>query len=391
MKTYKNIEISKKFKVSLPTVNRWIENSLEGKNLLKLEIIKDKHRIIQNSHNDDIMNQLQEAGVINKNKVFVSTVKPEDEFYKVFSEDQVYDIISNLKNRKDIPLKYTYMNGGASIWAKISNGDPTTDLSKAFLVTPELLKMLQEYLISVGVNKKFNIIDLGPGNGVNTKRLVSFLNKNNILNKYLAVDISKEMLGFVRSNMQKWFPKVKYGEFILDFESSDLAPLTRREKDSDVINLILLIGNTFGNVQDEIRLFKNLEFSLEEEDLLIFSNRLEGHNELTNWEHIAGNNERHIFIPKLLGINVEKSRFLLQYSDKIKSRVASIVLDRDYVIEFNNGDQVNLHKNDEIMVWHHKMTSKQDLNSILQLCDLEIACYATSPDMSHYICACKRG
>jgi SAM-dependent methyltransferase len=390
MKTYKNIEISKKFKVSLPTVNRWIENAIEEKNLLKLEIVRGKHRIIQNSHNDDIMNQLQEAGLINKNKVFVSTVKPEAEFYKVFSDEQVYDIISNLKNRRDIPLKYTYMNGGANIWAKISNGDPTSDLSKAFLVTPDLLKMLQEFLVSVGKDKKFNIIDLGPGNGINTKGLIDFLDKSNLLNKYIAVDISKEMLGFAKSNMQKWFPKINYEECILDFESSSFSQITRENKSKDIINIILLIGNTFGNVQDEIRLFKNLEYSLEQDDLLIFSNRLEGHNELTNWEHIAGNNERHVFIPKLLGIDVEKSQFLLQYSDKIKSRTASLVLDKDYVIEFNNGNQVSLYKNDEIMVWHHKMTSRQDLNSILQLCDLEMACYATSPDMSHYICACKR-
>jgi SAM-dependent methyltransferase len=389
MDTYKNSDISNKYKVSLPTVKRWIENALEGLNDLKLESVRGKYRVIKSVHNDSIMDKLQEQGLIYRNKSTYSKVSVSEKFYEVFSEENELEIIYNLQNRLEVPLKFTYMNGGAKIWEKIAKNGTKTGVSKAFHTTPKLLEMVLPYVESISDKRKINLIDLGPGDAVNSKAFLGHLNETGLLSSYTAVDISQEMLDIARNNVQKWYSNVNYREFVVDYENDNIGDVSRKIHQDSEINIIMLIGNSVGNVQDTIKLFKNLEFGLENNDLLVFSNRLDGYNELTSWGHLTTENERHLFIPKLLGIDTTKSKFILQYSDKRKSRTASLALDQDYIIRFKSAE-VTLNKGDEILVWHHKMSTKSDLENIFELCHLEQTAYLTTPDLSHYICCCKK-
>ncbi|MEM1312627.1 MAG: hypothetical protein AAGF07_04145 [Patescibacteria group bacterium] len=120
MEVFNNSEIAKEYNVSLTSVRRWINSALEGKNNLKIGVVNEKHKILKTSQNKEILANLSEYGRIYIPDSVPSRVQVNDEFYKIFSESQQREILSNLSERKQIPLKFTYINGGAKIWSEIN-------------------------------------------------------------------------------------------------------------------------------------------------------------------------------------------------------------------------------------------------------------------------------
>ncbi|MEM1312628.1 MAG: L-histidine N(alpha)-methyltransferase, partial [Patescibacteria group bacterium] len=211
------------------------------------------------------------------------------------------------------------------------------DEKSVFMATPELLKMVKHFIKQFGSNKKFNLIDLGPGNSYHTKILIDHFVGQDCMGKCVSVDISKEMLSIAQESIKKDFPTVEQASFILDYEVDDLGKIAREVKTPDSVNVILLIGSTFGNLSDETILLKNVANSLENNDLFLFTNRLDRHDNL-KWNHLKSNNKRYLFIPELLGIDTSKSQYSLHFDIEDGFRKASIALEKSYQISSNYTD-----------------------------------------------------
>jgi predicted DNA-binding protein YlxM (UPF0122 family) len=168
MNTYKNVEIAEEFNISKAAVTRWIENALEGKNNLQLSRLNNKVQVIKNEHNRAELKKLSIDGLIFKNKAEYAETSPTKHFYDTFSENQVIEIINNLKNKKEIPIKFSYLDGGAKIWESLSESASVSGVSTAFTVTPHLLDLSYQHILSrLEEGQKVNIIELGAGDCTN--------------------------------------------------------------------------------------------------------------------------------------------------------------------------------------------------------------------------------
>jgi hypothetical protein len=67
----------------------------------------------------------------------------------------------------------------------------------------------------------------------------------------------------------------------------------------------------------------------------------------------------------MMGIDIEKCTTRVEYNEKINAKVKYLILDKDYIIDFdflNQKNQVELYNNDSIVIWKHFLT---DLDKIL--------------------------
>jgi len=116
MKYFKNTELAKLYNVSEKSVRNWISAAKQGK--LDLELYEDEERqyIISSSHNKQLIQTLVERGQKYKNSRGHKVITPGENFYRLYSPKAVYDIVSSLDIYREIPVQYSYFDGGAQIW-----------------------------------------------------------------------------------------------------------------------------------------------------------------------------------------------------------------------------------------------------------------------------------
>ena len=101
------------------------------------------------------------------------------------------------------------------------------------------------------------------------------LNKLGKIHKYVALDISEELLNLSQTNFQTWFPQIEFVSSTIDIENSSIPEvLLKNQANSetdDNANIILHLGVTIGNHQNRTRVLKNFRDSMGKNDLLVFT------------------------------------------------------------------------------------------------------------------------
>lgn len=121
MNYYKTQELSIQYKVSPRTITRWTEWANSSKIKLELINIGKRSYILNTPANHTVMQQLVSKNMKFKNKRKLHVISPREEFYKVFKESHIIDIVSNIESNREIPHKYTYFNRGADYWDNYIN------------------------------------------------------------------------------------------------------------------------------------------------------------------------------------------------------------------------------------------------------------------------------
>lgn len=156
------------------------------------------------------------------------------------------------------------MHSGAKIWKKLTNSK-VYNISK---IEKKFLKKESKEVIKE-INTKFNIIDMGCGDGGTVSIFLRQVSKR-FTPKYCALDISKEMLAKSNVFLEKKFPKLNSEFHQLDFEEGNFAYLTENLKEKNYkTNLILLLTNTLDNVVDRSRVLTNIRESMTLNDYLL--------------------------------------------------------------------------------------------------------------------------
>ncbi|OGH15931.1 MAG: hypothetical protein A3C30_03785 [Candidatus Levybacteria bacterium RIFCSPHIGHO2_02_FULL_40_18] len=190
---------------------------------------------------------------------FVESKKSRDQF---LTENQEAELITALVGRREIPLKFEYLGEGADKYVAISapeigGGSETEIISNYKGRFSDFLK-----------SKKFNLVDIGSGDGKKAAFVISHVAKT--VSSYSGLDISKRMLDLAGQTMQISHPDLMYERFIEDFEHGSISNATyylnRRYQNN---NLILFLGNTIGNVSDAHRILINLRDGMSDQDLLL--------------------------------------------------------------------------------------------------------------------------
>jgi uncharacterized SAM-dependent methyltransferase len=326
--------------------------------------------------------------------------KPSSEFYSIFSQEEVLGIIHALEVRREIPLKYSYKGRGAKIWNDFYQKYIIPRWYRTSNLEIDLLKNNFEYINGNPQNcKKVNIIDVGAGNSYPVKEYIYILHKLGKINKYIALDISEELLNVSRSNFQKWFPQIELISEKIDIENSCIPQSLFKNQvhleTDDIANIILHLGVTISNHQNRAKVFKNFRNSMGKNDFLVFTNEI-GSN--SQWDGRVGGGfkyhaeEIYASIKHKMGIKSQDCELLRKYDPQTDSIVANMKLRHNYTINFNLmgiDKNVEISEGEEITIWrHHKYEISEVLQEIEQA-GLQLVHYGTDKYSSHIMVICQ--
>lgn len=399
MKYFKNTELASIYHVSEKSVRNWIESAKTGKLDLQLLEVNDRHHVANTSKNTYLIENLVQKGKKYKNSRGFKTVRPSEDFYKVYSPQQIADIVSSLGTRKEIPFEYCYLNGGADIWDKYSNRLAREHTPNILNQTSELLKLSADYIDKlVGKDRKINVIDLGPGNGSPIRSTLERLVETGRLNRYIAIDISSDILDIVRANIKSWFGnKVKLDTHLCNFEENRFSDITfaASEGAHPPANLVFLLGGTISNFRQPMHLLHTINRSLQRDDLFFYSAYLDtpytrrffDFTELGGASSTTNKLESDVML-ELLQLDetvCDIEEMLFDRASRCRFRIMRPR--KDLTIEFKVGASkrlVELVKGESIILWRHQHYYATDLIELFTKNDFDVI-QATKSEDQNYI------
>ena len=149
------------------------------------------------------------------------------------------------KTSQALPSKYFYDAVGDQIFVKIMHM-PEYYLTRA---EHEIFKnKTNEIITSLNINKdiKFDIIELGAGDGIKTKLLLRDLVEKEYQFKYLPIDISKDALNNLKTSLNK---EIKTLE--VETKQGDYFHVLDDLKSHKNKKIILFLGSNIGNMSDD--------------------------------------------------------------------------------------------------------------------------------------------
>lgn len=372
MKYYKNTELANIYHVSEKSVRNWIDATLSSKLDLELHEINDRHYIANTTKNLDIIKSMVEERKKFTNSRAHKVVSPKPEFYELYTEEQILDIITNIDTHREIPLKYSYFNGGAVYWEeyiqKLLKETTPNPLSSSI----KLIELNQNYIDTILDGNKVNIVDLCIGDGMPAMKLLTHLHEKNQINRYVGIDFSKDMLDIATQNVRQWFGNA----FNFETHSRDLnydrfEDVLRKDiLDGDKpINVVLLLGGTLTNFKDPDLALRIVNASMGRDDYLIYSRKLDTEASRRYFDFYLGDDSqklaaRHALLPNLLGID-EALYEVEQFFDQTKkARFIQIKFKLDTTIDFlisGQQKQLSIRKGETVLIWRAWHQSSMDV------------------------------
>ncbi len=189
----------------------------------------------------------------------------------MFTKRQEAEIITAIKGRGEVPLKYNYATKkGAMAWDRIAKARQDPKVRGINSIEGALLSNKADYFLAPYKNfKKINIIDIGCGNAYPVFPLLDRLIKNKVAVRYAPVDISQEMTAIATKNVKKAFPRTEIIPNIVDFERGHFSEIVYDLRRDGYVNFLLFLGSTIGNVSNIPRVLTNFRDSMTSEDYLV--------------------------------------------------------------------------------------------------------------------------
>lgn len=362
---FKNVELAEKYHVSEGSVRNWLKEAEQGK--INLELYKKGNRqyVANTTSNLAVIDALIEKRKKYRNTKSIKNISPKAEFYKLYSQEQIYDILTNLEKYHEIPRQYNYFDGGAKHWDEYTQRLATEEQSNMINSTQKLLNGNLGYLDDLLADyDRVNIVDIGPGNAYPVKRILEHLVKRKRLGRYIALDISPPMLEIAERNIQTWFGSdVTFEGHKLDINYDRFSQLLTGEyikKDSNrTANLILLLGGTLCNERVPDGAFKVIHDSMGVNDFLVHTQKLDSDATRQYFDFnidLVGSEPAPIHRLVLDLLNIDKTMYDLELGfdesrgqrfEKIRFNIAVTIR-----FEFDDGlRDIQFNKNDAILIW----------------------------------------
>jgi uncharacterized SAM-dependent methyltransferase len=366
MQYFKNVELTRLYPVSEAAVRKWIEGARNGKLELQLYEHSGKPHIANTAKNQRVIEELVARGKKYKNSRGHKVVTPKPEFYELYSQKQKLDIITNLEIHHELLQQYNYFNGGVEYWDQYAwrlwqeEGENT--LSETIALLRSNFGNINELINGY---QNVNVIDLGAGNCLPVKELLTHLLYDRaVLSRYIAIDISKEMLQIAEKNIQEWFDgRVNFEGYERDFSDERFDDLlvgeTFGNTEKKTINLVLILGGTINNFRVPDEVLRVVHRSMGRNDILITSRKLDSNESRRYFDFNTG--EQLPKVPDVVRtlinlLNIDDSLYEVEqeYNEAKKVRSISIrlKLDLTFKFKFDLGERsVELHKGDSILLW----------------------------------------
>lgn len=360
MKYYKNTELARLYKVSEKAVRNWVEAAAAGRLDLRLHDENGKRYIANSAKNHEIVEDLVSRGRKYKNSRGHKVVEPSRRFYEIYNSKQIVDIITNLDVYRESPLQYSYFNSGAKRWDTYTRKLLKEDASNALSNTVGLLDTNMQYLDQLVEDyTAVNIVDIGVGNALPVRNIITHFRDRGLLKRYIGIDISPEMLAIAEKNIRKWVD----GDVRVEMHTRDIVNdrfddlLVADSFDEDhgsTINIVLFVGGTLPNFRQPSRTLSTIHDSLGKNDLLLYTKKLDNPKSRRFFDVSAPGNQE---IDLVLGLlNIDKSLYSLEqfFDESKRAREVYAKLNVAVSIEFEldgHKKMVDLSKDDSILLW----------------------------------------
>ena len=144
---------------------------------------------------------------------------------------------------KYLSSMYFYDDNGSRIFQEIMR------MPEYYLTDSEfeiLSLQAQQITDAVGFDKPFNIIELGPGDGFKTFKLLEYLVNKNIEFHYVPIDISKEAIDILSEKLLERLPNLS-----IQAKVGDYFEVLKDIKKDDTPSLLLFLGSNIGNYLED--------------------------------------------------------------------------------------------------------------------------------------------
>jgi uncharacterized SAM-dependent methyltransferase len=377
---FKNTELAEKYHVSLRTVLNWVEAAKQGKLALELYTQDDKSYVANSPKNVTVIEKMVEDRRKYRNGRGFKVITPKPELYELFSKKQLFDIISDLEVRHETQCQYSYFDEGANKWDELAERQATEDVPNYLRSTVKLIEVNQSYIDEILFPyKRVNVVDIGVGNAMPIKPLLEHLLAQGKLGRYIALDMSPQMLEIAGANIKKWFGnKVHYEGRQVDINYDRFAHLLAdeymQEDAESTINVVTAFGGTLTNLSSPERALKVIQSSMGRRDLFMYTLKLDTERSRNYFSHLGPNDSSskaqsfpslHRLLLDLFNISEEYYDPDMGYDPQKHMRYlyARLKVAISIHFDFGPGEQriVELNKGDSILVWRHWHQSTNDV------------------------------
>ncbi len=364
MKYFKNTELARLYHVSEKSVRNWIDAAEAGKLELQLHEERGRSYIANVTKNTAIIEELVERGKKFKNTRGAITVSPKPDFYKQYDNSQILDIISSLVIHKEVPLQYTYVDGGSTSWNRYATRQSQESSPNMLTRTIDLFDKVSDSFDLLFPNaKKINVVDLGPGNGLPVRAALERLIGQKKLGRYIAIDISQSMLDILGQNMREWFgDSLTFETHVRDisYERFNDLLVESYANEEEVVNIVCLFGGTLSNFRAPNQVLQTINNSMGTNDVLAYSGYLDSPITRRHFDYDEPVNKKLSLQEKLILdlLNIDDDLYdVSQEFDEIqRGRFTSIIPKKDINIAFelpSGNRKVELRKGKPILIWRH--------------------------------------
>ena len=305
------------------------------------------------------------------------------------NEKQVSEFLTALKGRKGIPLKFVYLEDGAKNWdAMIENRH--YGLGR---LENDLLRSALPRIFGVVGNRRYNIIDIGPGNGKKARTILTYVRTKTKLAYYIGLDISQEMLNMALRNLRLYrCHGVAMSSVIIDFEQGNFSQVTRKLRQENYPrNLFFLLGNTIGNPFDKDRVLTNIRESMTISDYLVIGLELA---DLSNTTRILQHYQQPVVISFILfclrsvGIKPSDGKIEVRFN-KLKSQIEMrFRFTRSVHLEYE-GEVFKYSKGDRVLLLISYKSDRVKMEGLLERTGFRMRGFYTNPDNSYGLILCQ--
>jgi hypothetical protein len=357
MKYFKNAELARIYNVSEKSVRNWINAADQGKINLELYQHDGKLFVADSIPNEAALLKFTERAKKYRNSQSHKKIQPDQMFYDTYSFEQIVQIASELEAFHEIPQQFRYIGEAGVHWSsylhKLYTATTGNNLNNAI----ELLRTQKEYLLQLTSDyDRINLVDIGVGNGLAVKELLSELYKTGKFHTYVGLDISPELLTITNHNVNNWFEgNVAFDGHVIDINNQNfrsiLAKHTYDESGQSTINIVTLLGSLLPNFRDVDQALSLIRDSLNPQDLLITTLKEDFHTPSEPKDQLPIHHRR---VAEAMGIDPSMYDIEQLYDKELRCRQSRIKLKVAITIDFimeGYRRSVSFEKGDRIILW----------------------------------------
>jgi len=286
---------------------------------------------------------------------FVEKHKRRHEF---LTNEQTAELITALVGRRELPLKFQYLGGGADRFVSFEHtaeyGIGQTEI--------DLILDNEGKILSYLPNKEYSVLDIGCGDGKKAAAILTRLESHSKSGlNYFPLDISDRMINITVGNIELAHEGVNIETFREDFEKGSLSKITyylRRRYQRD--NLVLFLGQTIGNLSDSHRVLVNLRESMTESEAMLVGMAMLAKRK----DPLEGYDEKIIYdwlwtVPEKIGITRNDADIKLYFNFNKNQIEYKLEFKKDWAKSYDS-DLLNFHKGQKVLIAvSHKFTKDE--------------------------------